>query len=125
MHALMCAERGAAFLDARLPGWWTCNRISLTKLRVDSEDDCPLAQAYGTTWITAARWFGLDMVRSLELGFNGVRFADQAGLYARAYGVRPALYGHLNTAWRQLIINRRFNQPTETLGLLVGVGAPE
>jgi hypothetical protein len=61
-------ERGAALLDERRPGWW--EKVSLQRLDLASECDCPLGQIWGGYIKGVAALFG--GVRPLDTIMQGV-----------------------------------------------------
>jgi hypothetical protein len=82
------AERGAALLDERMPGWW--QHIDLDRLDIDSPCDCVAGQIGGYTEILQA--LGLDDGAEYDYGFDGGSFASTRAL---------------TPAWRDLILARR------------------
>lgn len=82
------AERGAALLDERRPGWW--REIDLGTLDIDSVCNCIAGQLGG--YAETLQALGLDDGAEYDYGFDGGSFASVQAL---------------TPAWRDLIEKRR------------------
>jgi len=98
------AERGAAYLDVREPGWW--QRIDLGELDLQSPCNCVLGQLHARRpdeelhYLGALRQFGLpdDPGDDMDAGLGFYTDDDQE-------------WPLLNEAWRELIEARRAGEP--------------
>ena len=91
---------GAAFLDAKLPGWWLENRIDLDIFNMAQDCRCVIGflspqKHYGEA--VSQHWLDLDEESATELGF-------WAGI---ADGDNLDEYDELQHAWTVLIRERR------------------
>lgn len=95
-------ERGAAFLDEKLPGWE--DKIDVERLNLESTCGCVVGQLHGGLrgrWRSNAYWRGMD-----ELGLNADSSeAAKYGFVTRGSGADH--WENLTDAWRRLIERRR------------------
>jgi hypothetical protein len=95
--------RGAALLDEREPGWW--QRIDLSKLDLASTCRCVLGQLNTDRDGPYPRWsdildrFGVQLRNEFSHGFN----VGGEGTEAK--------FANLTAAWRELIEERRGDEP--------------
>jgi hypothetical protein len=90
------AERvaaGAAFLDEHDPGWF--RRVHVASLRLEDCFSCVLGQLAGR-YDDGLDEYGLDAVRSVDLGFGELGFL-----------VADCNYGALTAEWARVIRERR------------------
>lgn len=88
------AERGAALLDERRPGWW--QGIDLGRLDIGSTCNCVVGQVY------AAGGFGAFTRALYALGVGGWDQDEEHGFDAEC-----SEYAELTAAWRDLVLSRR------------------
>ncbi|WP_181785668.1 hypothetical protein [Streptomyces phytophilus] len=102
-------ERGAVFLDEKVPGW--VDRIDLDTLDVAADSLCVAAQAVGSAYYIAQTKLGQSDEDAQERGFvlpehEHDERADEL-IAADEDDEVETIYAPLTQAWRRLIERRR------------------
>lgn len=89
-------EKGAAFLDERMPGW--VDRVNVARLDLSSCVACVLGQL-GGDYRHEARRLGMNLDDAIQCGFNVSEFEN--------YRVEAQAYSALTLEWQAYIAESR------------------
>jgi hypothetical protein len=117
----LAAERGAKWMDEKMPGWH--NWIDLERLNVRSECDCILGQSGGFERL-AMQWFLRSPIDISSHGFTAPNGANVLFATNDSIGYEhqiSAEYLILNSAWRREIESRLLSDVSYEVEEAVGV----
>ena len=102
---LEASERGAARLDALIPGW--ASAVDAARLNMERLDGCPLTALFGS-YRRGLQVLGV--VGGGEAGAEALGFTVASATFERVHAHSAWLWTWLTQAWRSHVVERRVVQ---------------